>query len=364
MVIDPPCQAGARRRHAWRAWALCGLLACGSASAELLTLTGLPEINQHDTPGHVHNPAFDRNAADGFQNGEFWCVPVATASVLFWLADHYQRPDVIPRDAAGQRYTSDAFVRYLGERWFNTNDRTGTGELRWYSALWGYLRDSTPYAWRMNVYAPAGSMPEIEGTSLYGHATVNDIYQEMLAGEDDAGAAVLMAYQHRNADGQLQKHAVAMQQLDNALDLAHRYPGKIMDPYYGRLDDVEFDAIAGLDTAASLWDGIAWRDVYLVLAIAPVPEPGALPLVAIALAALAVLRCARGALRWRLPAGEPGSARPAGKAVAGTLGVLLQHLPPACPRRPSPACQPAARQPVIGPLRRPRQSGHWSWSRR
>ena len=96
MDIDPPCPAGARRRNAWRAWVLCGLFAWGSASAELLTLTGLPEINQHDTPGHVHNPAFDRNAADGLQDGEFWCVPVATASVLLWLADHYHRPDIIP----------------------------------------------------------------------------------------------------------------------------------------------------------------------------------------------------------------------------------------------------------------------------
>lgn len=305
MDIDPPCHAGARRRNAWRAWVLCGLFAWGSASAELLTLTGLPEINQHDTPGHVHNPAFDRNAADGLQDGEFWCVPVATASVLLWLADHYHRPDIIPRDAAGQRYTSDAFVRYLGERWFNTNDQTGTGELRWYSALWGYLRDNTPYAWRMNVYAPAGSMPEIEGTSLFGHATVNDIYQEMRAGEDDAAAAVLMAYQHRNALGQLEKHAVAMQQLDDALDPARRYPGKIMDPYYGRLDDVEFDATAGLDTAASLWDGIAWRDVYLVIAVAPVPEPGALALAALALAALVALRSARGGLTSRGWAARP-----------------------------------------------------------
>jgi hypothetical protein len=81
-----------------------------------------------------------------------------------------------------------------------------------------------------------------------------------------------------------------MQQLDDALDPAQRYPGKIMDPYYGRLDDVEFDASAGLDTAATLWDAIAWRDVYLVMAIAPVPEPGALELAALALAMLAAFR--------------------------------------------------------------------------
>jgi hypothetical protein len=290
MSIHRPGRGCRRLWKAWCAGVLGGLLAWGTASAGLVTLAGLPEINQHDTPGHVHNPAFDRNAADGFQNGEFWCVPVATASALFWLADHYHRPDVIPLDAGGQRYTTDAFVRYLGERWFNTNDQTGTGELRWYSALWGYLRDNTPYAWRMNVYATPGSLPEVGGTSLFGHATVGDLYEEMRTSEDDPGAAVLMAYQHRNANGQLEKHAVVMQQLDDALDPARRYPGKIMDPYYGRLDDVEFDASAGLDTAATLWDAIAWRDVYLVMAIAPVPEPGALELAALALAMLAAFR--------------------------------------------------------------------------
>lgn len=290
MSIEARGHSGLQTRLARCAWALAALMVCGSAAATVVTLQGLPTINQHDTPGNpVHNPAFDRNAADGFQNGEFWCVPVATVSALLWLANRYDRPDIIPRDAAGQRYTTDAFVRYLGERWFNTNDQTGTGELRWYTALWGYLRDSTPYAWRMDVYATPNSLPEVGGTTLHGHATVGDIFEEMRAGEDDPGAAVLMAYQHRNANGQLEKHATAMAQLEDALDAAHRYPGKLMDPYFGRIDDIEFDATNGMDTSASLWDGIAWRDVYLVIAIAPVPEPGALALAALALALLAAV---------------------------------------------------------------------------
>lgn len=302
-----------RRLTGW-AMAFALLLACSSAAATVVTLEGLPTINQHNTPGSpVHNPAFDRNPADGFQDGEFWCVPVATVSALLWLADRYDRPDIVPRDAAGQRYTTDAFVRYLGERWFNTNDRTGTGELRWYSALWGYLRDSTPYAWRMDVYATRNSLPEVDGTSLHGHATVSAIFEEMRGGEDDPGAAVLMAYQHRNADGQLEKHATAMAQLDDALNLAHRFPGKLMDPYFGRIDDIEFDATNGTDTSARLWDGIAWRDVYMVIAIAPVPEPGAMPLAGLALALLAAVGRSRGRRRrreWVRTAVAAGDGRP------------------------------------------------------
>ncbi len=75
----------------------------------------------------IEEPAFDRNPADGFQDGEFRCVPVATVPALLWLADHHDRPDIIPRDAAGQRYTTDAFVRYLGERWFTGQNRGGSG---------------------------------------------------------------------------------------------------------------------------------------------------------------------------------------------------------------------------------------------
>jgi hypothetical protein len=254
----------------------------GSAAAGVVSLANLPLINQHSA-------AFDRSPQDGNQNGEFWCAPAATVSALLWLADHYHRPDIVPRDAAGQRYGTEAFVRYLGERWFATSDTTGTGEQGWHSALWGYLK-STPYAWRMNVYIAPGRLTEIEGPSYFAQATVDDLHEEMRSSEDDPAAVALMAYQHTDALGVRNKHAAVLQQLSDEKDAARRYPGKIMDPYFGRLDDIEFDAGQGLATKANMWDAIAWRDVYLVMAIAPVPEPGALPLVGLALLLLAALR--------------------------------------------------------------------------
>lgn len=258
------------------------LLSGRGVMADVVTLVNLPQIQQH-------NPVFDRDASDGNQNGEFWCAPTAMVSALLWLAERYDRPDIVPRDASGQRYTTEAFVRYLGERWFDTRDQTGTGEQRWHSALWGYLQ-GTPYAWRMNVYVAPKRLTEITGPSYFAHATVDDLYEEMRSAEDDPGAVVLMAYQHTNALGKVEKHATLLQQLADQKDVAQRYPGKIMDPYFGRFDDIEFEGTNGIATSANLWDAIAWRDVYLAIAIAPVAEPGALPLAVLALVLATVAR--------------------------------------------------------------------------
>lgn len=77
---------------------LSSLLAASPARAELITLDQLPVINQH-------NAAFDRDAADGNQNGELWCAPVAAVSALLWLAKTYERPDVVPKGPGGARMT-------------------------------------------------------------------------------------------------------------------------------------------------------------------------------------------------------------------------------------------------------------------
>lgn len=282
-LIPQPLLTWARgARSMWPALLLAAALLPSTAVAGVVSLANLPSINQH-------NPVFDRNAQDGNQNGEYWCAPVASVAALLWLADHYNRPDIVPRDAAGKRYSTDAFVKYLGERWFNTNDKTGTGEQQWQSGLWGYLQ-TTPYQWRMNVYVDPGRLTELDGPSYFAHATVDDLYGQMRSGEDSPEAVALMAYQHTNALGDLYKHATVLQQLSDELDAAKRYPGKIMDPYFGRLDDVEFEAIKGMDSSANVWDAIAWRDAYLVMTIAPVPEPGALPLVGLAMLVLTASR--------------------------------------------------------------------------
>jgi len=258
------------------------LISCNFVNATVISLNDMPLINQR-------NAAYDRNTADGNQNGENWCVPVASVSTLLWLANTYNRPKLIPVGADGKQYTTDQFVEYMATRWFNTNDQTGTSEKSWALGLWGYLKAS-PYRWTMDVYSDPSIIGAFEGPLFSPHASVQDLFDEMKAGEDDPTAAVMLAYQHVDAFGKLTKHAVDLQQISDEKDAFKRYPGKIMDPYFGRLDDIGFDATQDMNTQAKLWDFIAWRDVYVAIAVAPVPEPQSLALLIIGLSLLILMK--------------------------------------------------------------------------
>lgn len=223
---------------------------------------GLRLINQH-------NKKYDQNADNGNQNGEMWCAPVASVSALLWLAKQYNAPKLIPTDANGKPFTTDQFITYLATRWLYTHDLNGTTERNIVRGLWGYLK-TTPYKWQMNVYSdPKTVQPLWAGPIFSDHATFQDLYREM------KGSPVLLGYQHKDALGKVTKHATVLQSIDDKkIDAVKHYPGKIMDPYFGRLDDVWFDSSNGLESSARLYDMVAWQNIYLAVSIQPIPEPG------------------------------------------------------------------------------------------
>ena len=109
----------------------------------------------------------------------------------------------------------------------------------------------------------------------------------MIFGEDALTGAVLLGYQNTDAFGTVTKHAEVLQMLNYEKDAMKRYPGKVMDPNVGRIDDVQFQATNDLNTPAEMYDGgLLWHDIHIAIAIKPLPEPGSLVMFALGLFAM------------------------------------------------------------------------------